>query len=77
MTSYLTIDNNKFGPYLDYPPNVRNYKLLITNVFLFSFNYVQLSTRTKTSKAVGQREKSAAREPPFVELVSFLVLEDI
>jgi len=70
MTSYFTIDNNKFGPYRDYPLGVRNY-IVNNEPLMYSF------LRTKTSKTVVGARESAAREPPFIELVSFLVLEDM
>lgn len=75
MTIYLTIDNNKFGSYLDYPPDVRNYKrLLITNVLMYSFLHAQKRTRPSSARGIG----GGPRESPFVELVSlFLVLEDM
>ena len=74
MTIYLTIDNNKFDPYLSYPSDERNYKwLLITNVFLCTAFY----THDENVQGRHQREESAAWELPFIELMSFLILEDM
>lgn len=73
MTIYLTIDNNKFGSYLDYPSDLRNYK----RTFFF-FLYVQLSTRTK-NVVPGRRRRPwgisvrPERASSLIELVSFLV----
>lgn len=54
MTIYLTIDNNKFGSYLDYPPDVRNYKrLLITNVLMYSFLHAWKRPRPSSARGIG------------------------
>lgn len=63
MTIYLTIDNNKFGSYLDYPSDLRNYK---RTFFFFFFMYSFLHARKTSFQAVVVgREESACgpREP--------------
>lgn len=65
MTIYLTIDNNKFGSYLDYPSDLRNYK----RTFFFSLCtafYTHEKRRSRPSSSA-VRNQRAARESLFID----------